>query len=328
MASMICSRAKTLNAVGRFLVIRKMKDAPLDLELLRFFAALMDTGALNRAAIRLELSQPAASRALQRLRELFHDKLFVKSGLGMAPTPRALALRPAVDEALAKLEALILAESFDPARTTRRFRIAMMDNALLIAMRSVLPEFLRQAPRAALEIVPVETDIAEQLRDGRADLVVFTRPALPPDCHAHVLVESDYVCLMRKSHPLLAVTPTGTAPTLEAFRRYPRISIKARWGPTVRAIDQSAMPALEECEPAITTPYFLGAPLLLTETELILVVPRPTAEQFCRMQPLAFLPTPIPSALFRPQLVWHDRVHADGAVKWLRELIIDAARKL
>ena len=328
MASMICPWAKTLNTVGRFLVIRKMNDSTLDLELLRFFAALMDTGALNRAAVRLDLSQPAASRALTRLRELFGDKLFVKSGLGMAPTPRALALKPAVDEALAKLEALIQAESFDPARTARKFRIAMMDNALLIAMRSVLPEFLRQAPRAALEIVPVEFDIAEQLRDGRADLVVFTRPALPPDCHAHVLVESDYVCLMRKAHPLLAATPAGARPALDEFRRYPRISIKARWGPAVRMIDQSAMPALEDGGPAIITPYFLGAPLLLTETDLILVVPRPTAEQFCRMQPLAFLPTPIASARFRPQLIWHDRVHADAAVRWLRGLIIEAARTL
>ena len=87
------------------------------------------------------------------------------------------------------------------------------------------------------------------------------------------------------------------------------------------------MPSLEDDPAAVVMPYFLGAPFLVAQTDLVLVLPRPTAEYFARVLPLAVLPTPIPSAPFRPQLVWHHRVHADAGLKWLRALIIAQARR-
>lgn len=303
-----------------------MKDGQLDLDLLRFFSALLHHGALHRAAAQLEWSQPAASRALQRLREIFDDKLFVKSGMGMAPTPRALALQSDLGEALARMEALVVPEAFDPGRTRRNFRIALMDNAVAVVLKPVLREFLVRAPQASLEILPLETDVSEQLREGRTDLVVYARPYLPPDCHHRELLASDYVCLVRRDHPLMSETPPGQPPSLHDFRRYPRLSVKARWGTNVRTIDQSAMPQLEEGAPTVTAPYFLAAPLLLEGTDLVLVLPRPTAEGFAARLPLAILPTPMSSATYRPELAWHDRVHNDPAVRWLRELIFEVMR--
>lgn len=304
-----------------------MKEAPLDLDLLRFFVALMDTGALHRAAERLELSQPAASRALARLRTLLGDKLFVKSGLGMAPTPRAEALRPAVEDALQRMEALVVPGTFDPATTRRTFRMGMMDNALVVAVTGALPGFLAQAPSAALEICPLETDFQAQLREGRVDLVVFPAPVLPPDCHSVELLCSDYACLMRSDHPLALSTPRDERPALAAFLRYRRLSIKARMGAVTWRVEQRAMPTLEDSLPPVISPYFLGAPLLLIETDLVLVLPRPTAEYFATVLPLVVLPTPVPSAPFRPKLIWHHRVHGDAGLKWLRSLIIAQARR-
>ena len=300
-----------------------LKEGELDLSLLRFFAALKHTGALHRAASQLEWSQPAASRALQRLRRLFDDKLFVKSGMGMAPTPRALTLWPALQEALARMEALVVPEVFDPSKSRRNFRIALMDNAMAVVLRPVLKEFLRRAPQASMEILPLETDVAEQLREGRADLVVYVRPYLPPDCHRRELMVSDYVCLVRRGHPLLRETPPGKPPSLAAFRRFPRIAIKARWGTNVRTIDQSAMPALQDAPATVLAPYFLGAPLLLQDTDMVLVLPRPTAQGFADKLPLAMLPTPVSGGTYRPELAWHDRVHHDPAIRWLRELICE-----
>lgn len=300
-----------------------MKDGQLDLDLLRFFAALKQTGALHRAAAQLEWSQPAASRALQRLRGLFDDKLFVKSGMGMAPTPRALSLWPGLQDALARMEALVVPEVFDPSQSRRNFRIALMDNAVAVVLRPVLAEFLRRAPKATLEILPLEADVAEQLREGRTDLVVYVRPYLPPDCHSRELLASDYVCLVRRGHPLLKETVPGRAPSLAAFRRYPRISVKARWGTNVRTIDQSAMPGLEDRPATVLAPYFLAAPLLLQDTDLVLVLPRPTAQGFADKLPLELLPTPQASGVYRPELAWHDRVHKDPAIRWLRELICE-----
>ena len=328
MERIVRPRPVPLNDAGRLPQIRKVKEAPLDLDLLRFFVALMDTGALHRAAERLELSQPAASRALARLRMLLGDKLFVKSGLGMVPTPRAEALRPAVQEALERMEALVVPDTFDPAVTRRAFRVGMMDNALLVAVTGALPDFLAQAPSATLEICPLETDFTDQLREGRVDLVVFPARELPPDCHSVELLRSDYACLVRRDHPLAQATAPGERPALDAFRRYRRLAIKARMGSATWFVDRRAMPSLEDDPAAVVMPYFLGAPYLLLQTDLVLVLPRPTAEHYARALPLAVLSTPIPSAPFRPQLVWHHRVHADAGLKWLRALIVAHARRL
>ncbi len=320
MAAIFGPQRAALNAGARLLIIRKVKDTNLDLDLLRFFSALMETGALNRAACRLELSQPAASRALNHLRSLFNDKLFIKAGLGMIPTPRAVALAPAISEALERMEALVAPVRFDPERSRRLFRIAVVDNGFLAFVGRMLPEFIRQAPLASLEIRQLESDLFEQLREGRTDVAIFPAPALPPDYHQRELMVSDYVCLLRRGHPLLAATPEGAAPTLDAFKAYRRVSFKGQLGHEVRTGEQRALTSLEDCGPNIHTPYFLGVPLLLVDTDLLMVIPRPTAERFAALLPLAILPTPVPFAPFRPTLIWHDRVHADPGMQWFRSL--------
>lgn len=304
-----------------------MNDAKLDLDLLRFFCVLMRTRALHRAAEHLEMSQPAASRALQRLRVLLGDKLFVKAGQGMVPTPRSVAVAPAIEEALAKVEALVAPERFDPATSRRTFRLAMMDNAIVVSMLPMLAKFERLAPHASLEICPLETDYFEQLRSGRTELVIFPPRHLPPDCHRVELVRSDYLCLLRAGHPLVAGTPAGTRPDLDEFRRYRRVTVKARHGSMIWQVDSRAVPGLEGAGTEIVTHYFLSVPMFVAESDLIAILPRPTAERFARDYGLATLPTPLPCAAFRTQLIWHDRVNADPAITWLRGLILDSVRK-
>lgn len=299
-----------------------MSDAPIDLQLLRLFTELMDTGALHKAAARMDLSVAAASRGLQRLREIFNDKLFLKTGQGMTPTPNALALAPGIRRALSMLESLTTPLAFDPARSTRSFRLAMMDNGIVAALRGLMPRFRQLAPRASLEVVPLDAEVSEQLRDGHIDLAIFPREDLPPDCHRLTLIDSVFVCLMCRDHPLARATPEGQAVPLAEYLKARRLSIRTRWGNATRFIEHVAMPELPYQEPASVVAYFLGAPLLLPRTDLVLVLPEPTARGFERILPLAVRPTPLPSVPFRPQLIWHDRVHADPGVRWLRQLIV------
>ena len=299
-----------------------MSESPLDLQLLRLFTELMDTGALHKAAARMDLSVAAASRGLQRLREIFSDKLFLKTGLGMTPTPHAMALAPGVRRALSMLESLTMPVAFDPARSTRSFRVALMDNGIVAALSRLMPEFRRLAPRASLEVVPLDAEVSEQLRDGHVDLAIFPREDLPPDCHRLTLIDSVYACLMCCDHPLAKATPEGQAPLLSEYLKCRRLSVRSRWGNATRFVEHIAMPELPYQEPACMVPYFLGAPLMLVRTDMVLVMPLPTALGYARLMPLTVRPTPIPSAPFRPQLIWHDRVHADPGVRWLRELIV------
>ena len=299
-----------------------MSDAQLDHQLLRLFTELMDTGALHKAAARMDISLAAASRGLQRLRGIFNDKLFLKTGLGMTPTPHAQGLAPGIRRTLSMMESLTTPVAFDPARSTRSFRVAMMDNGIVAALYGLMPRFRRLAPRASLDVVPLDAEVSEQLRDGHVDLAIFPREDLPPDCHRLTLIDSVYACLMCREHPLARATDEGQAPPLAEYLKARRLSIRSRWGNVTRFVEHIAMPDLPYQEPASVVSYFLGAPLLLAHTDLVLVMPEPTARGFERLMPLTVRPTPIPSAPFRPQLIWHDRVHADPGVRWLRELIV------
>ncbi len=299
-----------------------MTDTQLDHQLLRLFTELTDTGALHKAAARMDISLAAASRGLQRLREIFNDKLFVKTGLGMTPTPQAQALAPGMRRALSMLEALTTPVAFDPARSTHSFRVALMDNGIVAALQGLMPRFRQLAPNASLEVVALDYEVSEQLRDGHVDLAIFPKQDLPPDCHRLTLIDSVYACLMCRQHPLARAGAGGQPVPLADYLACRRLSVRSRWGHASRLIEHIAMPELASQEPACVVPYFLGAPLLLPGTDLILVMPQPTALGFARFLPLEVRPTPIPSAPFRPQLIWHDRVHADPSVRWLRELIV------
>lgn len=300
-----------------------MNEGHLDIELLRVFCALMETRSLNRAATRLELSQPAASRALQRLREILGDKLFVKSGLGMAPTPLAVSMAPEIGEALGRLESLVSRERFDPARTRRQFRIATADNGFLTLVGEVLPEFLRLAPHATLEIRQLDDHLFDDLREGRVDAAIFPRPTLPPDYHRRKLLSTDIVCVVRTGHPLALETPEGETPSLAAYGKFRRVSYKVQWGNEWVTDTRRALSEMTGNQPAVFTPYFVGVPLILVKTDLMMMLPRPTAELFAELLPLRILPTPVPFVRFEPELVWHDRVHADPAMCWLRSLFIE-----
>lgn len=296
-----------------------MRQDYLDVELLRFFKALIQTGALHKAAGQLEMSQSTASRALQRLRDVTGDPLFVKCGLGMVPTPRALALLPEAEDLLTRLENISCPTRFDPAHSTRRFSIAVADNGFLIFLGQVLPVFLREAPRAHVDVRQLEADLFCALQEGRLDVAIFPAVDLPPDFHRRELICSEFVCLMRKGHPLLGIAE-GRAPTPEEIDCYPRMSMRFKWGQETQSLEQRAVVPIVGHEAAVTTPYFIGAPMLLLETDLITILPRPTAERFCHFLPLAILPTPVPFEAFRPSLIWHHRVHADPAVQWFRSL--------
>lgn len=295
----------------------------LELETLRLFLAVMRAGALHKAAAELGLTVPTASRALAQLRVELDDALFVKTGGGMVPTPRALAIRARVEELVARLEALRTAEEFVPARSSREFHVAVPDNGFLIFLGKVIPAFTREAPAARLRVHQVTARVHAQLREGHLDLAIFPAERLPPDFEGRPLADSVMVCLLRRDHPLVAATPPGARPSLEAFRSYRRAFHHVPRGHEALGFDQEFFGMDLGGAPTVDSPYFVGVPLVLVESDLVTILPLPTAEHFARLLPLAILPTPVPSRPFRPLLIWHRRVEADAAVRWFRSLFDD-----
>src|SRR3954451_2255546 len=134
--------------------IRRMNLAALDLNLLVALDALLREANVSRAAMRIGLSQPAASHALQRLREVIGDPLMVRVGARMELTPRAQALRAPLAQTLDQVRGLFIRDDFDAARSERQFRLMMPDLAVELLMPPLMEKITALAPNVRLDIVP------------------------------------------------------------------------------------------------------------------------------------------------------------------------------
>jgi len=187
----------------------------LDLNLLRVFDEVMTERSLTKAAHKLALTQPAVSNALRRLRDALGDELIQRQGQTMAPTPRALALWPAVREALRQLQEVITPSHFVPGLANTTFILAMADATAAELMPGLIEVMDQDAPGISLRVVPLTTRDPRPLLDAQhADLAVGYFPAALADLTARAqagetvafahqrLFTGEYVCAMRRGHPL------------------------------------------------------------------------------------------------------------------------------
>ena len=157
----------------------------LDLNLLRVFDEVMAERSLTRAAHKLSITQPAVSNAMRRLRDVVGDELVVRSGQGVEPTPRALALWPPVREALAHLQESLAPGHFDPATAESTFVLAMADATAATLVPALVEIIEREAPGISIRVLPLTTrDPRRLLEEEAADMAVGYFPAALADLTA------------------------------------------------------------------------------------------------------------------------------------------------
>lgn len=137
----------------------------LDLNLLRIFNEVMTERSLTKAANKLALTQPAVSNAMRRLRDVLGDELLRRSGQGIEPTPRALALWPTVQKALRQLQASLTPQTFVPAQANTTFVLAMADATAAELIPGLVEVMDRDAPGVTVRIVPLTTRDPRRLLD-------------------------------------------------------------------------------------------------------------------------------------------------------------------
>src|SRR5258708_36656667 len=170
-----------------------------DLNLLVVFTVLAEERNVTRAATRLLLSQPAVSRALQRLRDMFHDDLLVRSSSGYEPTPKGLSLLDELETSLPRLDRLLSGGEFDPAKEETSFRIAATDHAChglgpLLCRTALVP-----ANRISFDFTPLHDGTFEEIEKGRLDLLLNADDGTAPAHFAkEVIFEVDFVCVVAK----------------------------------------------------------------------------------------------------------------------------------
>ena len=304
----------------------------LDLNLLRVFDEVMAEGSLTRAARNLSLTQPAVSNALRRLRETLGDELVQRSGQGMAPTPRARAIWPAVREALAQLQSSLIPNEFVPAEANTSFVLAMSDASAAELIPGLTETLEKQAPRVTLRVFPLTTRDPRSLLDEEAcDLAVGYFPSMLADLTARKqsgepqpffhqrLFTGEYVCVMRKDHPL-AQGPL----TIDAFcaARHMLVSFSGR---PFGFVDEALATLGRERFVVLTVNQFFTAARVVANANLLTVLPLHFVKVTGYADQLVFRPLPFEVSPVLVDAVWHRRSQQRSSHVWLREVVQRAA---
>ena len=300
----------------------------LDLNLLRVFDEVMAEGSLTRAARNLSLTQPAVSNALRRLRETLGDELVQRSGQGMAPTPRARAIWPAVREALAQLQSSLIPNEFVPAEANTSFVLAMSDATAAELIPGLTETLEKQAPRVTLRVVPLTTrDPRSMLDEEACDLAVGYFPSMLADLTARTqsgepqpffhqrLFTGEYVCVMRKDHPL-AQGPL----TIDAFcaARHMLVSFSGR---PFGFVDEALATLGRERFVVLTDNQFFTAARVVANANLLTVLPLHFLKVTGFADQLVFRPLPFEVSPVLVDAVWHRRSQQRSSHMWLREVV-------
>lgn len=289
-----------------------------DLNLLCILDALLRLRSVSRAAEDLDMSQPAVSFALNKLRILFKDPLFIRAARGMRPTPRAEALALPLQEVLDRIKTdLLTPPRFDPATTQRTFKFNMADIGELVFLPALRAHLETAAPAANIRTVSTPPpQLEEAMRSGDVDLAVGYFPGLQGAAiYQQRLFSHTFVCIARKDHPRI-----GNQLTRKQFLAEGHAVVQQE-GKSDELFEQALVEQGMARRVALSIPHFLAIPLIIAESDLIVTVPYAVARSFARMADLKVLRPPVPVRPADVRQHWHTRFHHDPANRWVRGVI-------
>lgn len=296
----------------------------VDLNLLVVLDAIVAEGGVSRAATRLNLTQPAVSHALARLRELFDDPLFVREGRNLAPTSLTKRLVEPLRQSLLALGALIeKGDSFDPARSEADFTVSMRDPMEVLILPQMMRRLSREAPRIDLRTVQVRRRGLESgLAEGTLDAALDVALPLSERIHRQRVSADSFVVAARKGHP--RVRPGFTLATYLAEKHV--MVTSRRRGPAAEDIELGQHGQRRHV--SLRCRNYLAAFRVVAESDLVLTMPARYAPLLAAGSPaVRALPMPLRMPTLDLFLYWHDRVHGDPANRWLRSQLVEALGK-
>ncbi|WP_445681329.1 LysR family transcriptional regulator [Radicibacter daui] len=301
----------------------------VDLNLLTALDVLLAECSVTRAARRLGLSPSAMSRTLARLRKVTGDPLLVQAGRVLVPTPYARELGERVHSAALEARTLLrpAITRLDLATLERTFVLRAGGGFVELLAAPLLAAVCAAAPQVSLHFVPKPDRDARPLREGPIDLEIGIVVTSAPEMRTQLLFRDRYVCVVRSGHPLLSEGPV----TVEAYAACRHV-VAMRPGEQGEPIE----PLLEERglrrRVAVTVPGYMDAMRLARASDLVALVPlsclgNPSATSEGAVTGLASFEPPLPLPGFNICAIWHPRLEADPAHRWLRETLVAVCRK-
>jgi len=306
----------------------------IDLNLLVYLDALLRERNVTQAANKLNLSQPAMSNGLRRLRELFDDPLLVRTSEGMTPTERALELEPVVREVLTNIDRAVQPRSaFEPENAHRVFRIMASDYAESTLFPAVLGKLRTLAPGLTLDIMTPSDVSFLDVERGKVDMVINRFDSMPQSFHQIHLWDDSFTCVLSPENPVLEDF------TLENYLKANHVWVSKTGMGVGVGVDPDDVQRLGWVDLALNklgkkrqirvfTRHYQAAMTLAEQNDLIVTLPTRAAELKRDNPRVVLRDPPLEIPPLELKMAWSPLLQHNPANKWLRKLIADTAREL
>ncbi|TDR81902.1 LysR family transcriptional regulator [Paludibacterium purpuratum] len=291
----------------------------VDLNLLSSLDMLLTERSVTHAARRLGLSPSAMSRTLARLRVATGDQLLVQAGRTLVPTPYAEQLAEQVHELARHARAVLqpMGNALNIATLDRTFTIRANDGFVDLVGPALIATIAQTAPLVRLCFVPKPDKDAQPLREGMLDLEVGVIGSNAPELKTRLLFQDRFVGICRTGHPLL----NKPGVTAERYASYPHVVVSRKrrfFGPVDDALAQQGLRRTV----VMVVPGCANALQIVRHSDLIGLVPLSSLGNGAASAGLQHFELPVPTPPIKVSAIWHPRLHADPAHRWLRETLL------
>jgi DNA-binding transcriptional LysR family regulator len=272
--------------------------------------------------MRIGLSQPATSHALQRLRDVLGDPLLVRNGARMELTPRALALRSPLAQALDQVRGLFVSDDFDAARSERHFRLMMPDLAVELLVPALMEKITRLAPHVRIDVVPWRGPAIFSAEFARTiDLVISIGDAFK-GFHRQLLYTDADALAVRRGHPAGAKLKRR-----DVFLNARHVAVIIR-GQNEDLIDGWLRSKGIERRIALVVPGYIEALHVTARTDLVAFVPRRLIAALSKPLSLATIAPPLDPGTDEQFMFYPTRAQMDPGSIWLRNIMLGIGREM
>ncbi|MDR6955419.1 DNA-binding transcriptional LysR family regulator [Ancylobacter sp. 3268] len=293
-----------------------------DLNLLPALDALLAEGSVTRAARRLGLSASAMSRTLARLRAATGDPLLVRAGRGLVPTPRAVALRDRVHALNREVQEVLRPpdDRLELATLDRTFTIRANEGFVRLFSAPLVAAVTKAAPRARLRFVPKPAKDAGPLREGAVDIEIGVLGNFAPEVRTCLLFRDRFLAVVRAGHPLLSMPVTP-----ERYAGAGHVVV-SRKGDSAGPVDEALAALGLRRDIVAVVPGFPDAVRIARHSDLVALIPRSCLGDASLMDGCASFELPVETPEIVVSAMWHPRMEADLAHRWLRDTILSICR--
>ena len=288
-----------------------------DLNLLVIFKTLYEERNVTKASKKIGITQPAMSNALNRLRYLVKDELFIRGPKGMRPTPRANELSSPIQTALNNLELSLSSINFDPKTTKKLYRISISDDVAPLILPNLINFLEKESPDSSLRIRSEQGSEAIKLLDSNdIDFAIGRFEMVSTRFESIDLYTEKYVCMMNSDHPLAKDKKLS----IEQYLSSKHLRV-APAGTPIAPIDRSLSQLNLEREILARIDLVTMAPLILKKSDLILTLPSKTAQRMAKNYNFSIAELPIGLEQRQTKLLWHKELTNHPAYDWIKSQI-------